>query len=142
MLWTHICYLLSSLVRKRWGIWLIILWLVSLQRIAWTVAALVIFINGYLLLNFFLSEVDGLLVGFFVCAGTVAYVVFILYLILHRGGELPNRLNHLLSKGYSCTENWTDYFLFWLRNSGWCLINWRIILPLRPLALVASVYLW
>ncbi|XP_073294977.1 metal transporter Nramp3.1-like [Primulina huaijiensis] len=77
----------------------------TLERIAWTVAALVIFINGYLLLNFFLSEVDGLLVGFFVCAGTVAYVVFILYLISHRGGELPNRLNQLLSKGYSCTEN-------------------------------------
>ncbi|XP_075479967.1 metal transporter Nramp3.1-like [Primulina tabacum] len=77
----------------------------TLERIAWTVAALVIFINGYLLLNFFLSEVDGLLVGFFVCAGTVAYVVFILYLISHRGGELPNRLNQLLSNGYSCTEN-------------------------------------
>lgn len=77
----------------------------TLERIAWTVAALVIFINGYLLLNFFLSEVDGLLVGFFVCAGTVAYVVFILYLISHRGGELPNRLNQLLSKGYFCTEN-------------------------------------
>lgn len=77
----------------------------TLERIAWTVAALVLFINGYLLLNFFLSEVDGLLVGFFVCAGTVAYVVFILYLISHRGGELPNRLNQLLSKGYSCTEN-------------------------------------
>lgn len=77
----------------------------TLERIAWTVAALVIFINGYLLLNFFLSEVDGLLVGFFVCAGTVAYVVFILYLISHRGGELPNRLKQLLSKGYSCTEN-------------------------------------
>lgn len=77
----------------------------TLERIAWTVAALVIFINGYLLLNFFLSEVDGLLVGFFVSAGTVAYVVFILYLISHRGGELPNRLNQLLSKGYSCTEN-------------------------------------
>lgn len=76
----------------------------TLERIAWTVAALVIFINGYLLLNFFLSEVDGLLVGFFVCAGTVAYVVFILYLISHRGGELPNRLKQLLSKGYSCTE--------------------------------------
>ncbi|XP_073279695.1 metal transporter Nramp2-like isoform X2 [Primulina huaijiensis] len=57
----------------------------TLGRIAWTVAALVIFINGYLLLNFFLLEVDGLLVGFFVCAGTVAYVVFILYLISHRG---------------------------------------------------------
>lgn len=77
----------------------------TLERIAWMVAALVIFINGYLLLNFFLSEVDGLLVGFFVCAGTVTYVVFILYLISHRGVELPNRINQLLSKGYSCTEN-------------------------------------
>lgn len=77
----------------------------TLERIAWTVAALVIFINGYLLLNFFLSEVDGLLVGFFVCTGTVAYVVFILYLISHRSGELANRLNQLLSKGYSFTKN-------------------------------------
>ncbi|KZV19753.1 metal transporter Nramp2-like [Dorcoceras hygrometricum] len=49
---------------------------IILERIAWTVAALVIFINGYLLFNFFLVEVEGLLVGFFVCTGTVAYVKF------------------------------------------------------------------
>ncbi|CAH8353436.1 unnamed protein product [Eruca vesicaria subsp. sativa] len=34
-----------------------------LQRIAWTVAALVMIINGYLLLDFFVSEVNGFMFG-------------------------------------------------------------------------------
>ncbi|KAL2505944.1 Metal transporter Nramp2 [Abeliophyllum distichum] len=71
----------------------------ALERIAWTVAGLVIVINGYLLLDFFLSEVNGLPFGFLVSAGTAAYVAFIVYLISHSGSELSNLLNRLLFTG-------------------------------------------
>ncbi|CAN8288620.1 unnamed protein product [Cochlearia groenlandica] len=54
-----------------------------LQRIAWTVAALVMIINGYLLLDFFISEVNGFMFGVTVCVWTSAYVAFIVYLISH-----------------------------------------------------------
>ena len=40
-------------------------------------AALVIVINGYLLLDFFMAKVDGVLFGFLICVGTALYVVFI-----------------------------------------------------------------
>lgn len=59
-----------------------------LNRLAWTVAALVMVINGYLLFDFFVSEVKGLLFGFLVCAGTAAYVGFIIYLV-SRIHDLP-----------------------------------------------------
>ncbi|KDP41655.1 hypothetical protein JCGZ_16062 [Jatropha curcas] len=60
-----------------------------LERLAWTVAILVILINGYLLLDFFASEVKGLLFGFLACTGTVAYIAFIIYLV-SRGGALSS----------------------------------------------------
>ncbi|XP_040996978.1 metal transporter Nramp2-like [Juglans microcarpa x Juglans regia] len=75
-----------------------------LERVAWTVAALVIVINGYLLLDFFVSEVNGLLFGFVVCAGTAAYIAFIIYLVL-RGGGLPCDLISILSKRLAFTAN-------------------------------------
>ncbi|KAL5064036.1 hypothetical protein RYX36_025773 [Vicia faba] len=53
-----------------------------LKVISWCVAALVTVINGYLLLEFFSSEVNGLIVGAIVCVVTAAYVAFIVYLIL------------------------------------------------------------
>ncbi|XP_030514593.2 metal transporter Nramp2-like [Rhodamnia argentea] len=53
-----------------------------LERVAWTVAAILIMINGYLLVNFITSEVKGLLIGFLVCIGTAAYISFIIYLLL------------------------------------------------------------
>ncbi|KAJ9186802.1 hypothetical protein P3X46_002335 [Hevea brasiliensis] len=56
-----------------------------LERLAWTVAILVILINGYLLLDFFASEVKGLLFGFLACTGTVAYIAFIIYLVSRVG---------------------------------------------------------
>lgn len=56
---------------------------------AWTVAALVIVINGYLLLDFFMAEVDGVLFGFLICVGTTLYVAFIFYLVSH-GGALSS----------------------------------------------------
>ncbi|KOM32382.1 hypothetical protein LR48_Vigan01g193800 [Vigna angularis] len=52
-----------------------------LKITSWLVAALVIVINGYLLMEFFSSEVNGPLFGAVVGAITAAYVAFLLYLI-------------------------------------------------------------
>ncbi|XP_008792651.2 metal transporter Nramp6-like [Phoenix dactylifera] len=63
----------------------------TIQMVTWTVAALLIIINGYLLLEFFSSEIHGPLLGSIVCIAVAVYVAFIIYLIL-RGGELSTRL--------------------------------------------------
>ncbi|KAM7517016.1 hypothetical protein LguiA_006599 [Lonicera macranthoides] len=60
-----------------------------LEMIAWTVAVLVMVINGYLLLDFVFSEVNGLVFAFVVFTGIALYVIFVLYLISH-GGCLPS----------------------------------------------------
>ncbi|GAB2293821.1 Natural resistance-associated macrophage protein 2 [Dionaea muscipula] len=52
-----------------------------LERSAWTVTGLVISINGYLLWDFLVSEVNGWLCGFLICIVAAAYVAFIFYLI-------------------------------------------------------------
>lgn len=75
-----------------------------LQRLAWFVAALVILINGYLLLDFFISEVRGLLFGFVVCIVTTAYVAFIIYLISHCSA-LSSDWVSLLSKRLAFMRN-------------------------------------
>ncbi|KAI6688016.1 hypothetical protein NL676_024844 [Syzygium grande] len=62
----------------------------TLQRVAWAVASLVMMINGYLLLDFFISEVRGVLFGSVVLSITAAYVAFIVYLIPRDG--LPSIL--------------------------------------------------
>lgn len=51
------------------------------KTIAWLVAALVIMINGYLLLEFFSNEVSGIVYTGFVTLFTASYGAFILYLI-------------------------------------------------------------
>ncbi|XP_028760498.1 metal transporter Nramp3 [Neltuma alba] len=53
---------------------------VVLKIISWFVAALVIVINGYLLVEFFISEVSGAVVSTVVSVFTVMYVAFIIYL--------------------------------------------------------------
>lgn len=50
--------------------------------VAWLVAALVMVINGYLLFDFFASEVTGWLFSVGVSAFTSGYVAFIVYLVL------------------------------------------------------------
>ncbi|KAJ7958225.1 Metal transporter [Quillaja saponaria] len=75
-----------------------------LERVAWTVTALVIVINGYLLLDFLLCEVKGLLFGFVVCTGTAAYVAFVVYLISH-SGALPSSWVTLLPQGFHFSGN-------------------------------------
>ncbi|OIT37722.1 PREDICTED: metal transporter Nramp2-like [Nicotiana attenuata] len=67
-----------------------------MERTVWTVAALVIMINGYVMLSFFLSEVNGLLFGFVVCMGASAYVAFLVYLISQRHNQAElNGFTHL-----------------------------------------------
>ncbi|KAI9106448.1 hypothetical protein K1719_021976 [Acacia pycnantha] len=73
-----------------------------LERVAWTIAALIMVINGYLLLDFFVSEVKGLLFGFIVCSCTAAYAAFIVYLI-SISGALPISWVNLL-KRFSFSE--------------------------------------
>ncbi|CAL8996266.1 unnamed protein product [Prunus brigantina] len=71
-----------------------------LERVAWTVAALVMVINGYLLMDFFISEVNGLLFVLLVCSGTAAYISFIVYLV-SRSGALPSTFFSSLSKKFA-----------------------------------------
>uniref|UniRef100_M8C9A8 Metal transporter Nramp2 n=1 Tax=Aegilops tauschii TaxID=37682 RepID=M8C9A8_AEGTA len=63
----------------------------KMQAVTWTVAALLITINGYLLLDFFSSEIRGPLYGSLLCVAVLAYASFILYLIL-RGTEISNQM--------------------------------------------------
>lgn len=55
--------------------------MIWIQIISWLVAALVIVINGYLLVEFFSSEVNGAVFSAIVFVLTAAYVAFVLYLI-------------------------------------------------------------
>ncbi|CAO2828210.1 unnamed protein product [Amaranthus hypochondriacus] len=52
-----------------------------LKTLAWLVAALVIVINGYLMVEFFSDEATGLLFGSILCIFTAAYIAFVAYLI-------------------------------------------------------------
>lgn len=67
---------------------------------------LVMVINGYLLLDFVFSEVNGLVFTFAVLTGIALYVIFVLYLISH-GGCLPSTwLSQICSKeNNSCCGN-------------------------------------
>ncbi|XP_077220710.1 metal transporter Nramp3.2-like [Tasmannia lanceolata] len=74
----------------------------TLKMVAWSVAVLVMLINGYLLVDFFSSEVSGIFFSSAVCAVTVAYVAFIIYLIL-RGISLPTWLSQASLKRFTQT---------------------------------------
>ncbi|KAL1536498.1 Metal transporter Nramp3 [Salvia divinorum] len=52
-----------------------------LQTVSWMVAALVILINGYLLVDFFSSELSGVFFMSIVTTFSAAYVCFIVYLV-------------------------------------------------------------
>ncbi|KAL6527356.1 Natural resistance-associated macrophage protein 2 [Orobanche gracilis] len=77
----------------------------ALERAAWTVAGLVMVINGYLFLDFFLSEVNGLLFGFVVSAGTAAYIAFVIYLISRSNSGLSNWLSQFVPKRFAYSGN-------------------------------------
>ncbi|KAL2346457.1 hypothetical protein Fmac_000457 [Flemingia macrophylla] len=74
------------------------------KRVAWTIAGLIIVINAYLLLDFFLSEVNSVLLGLLACSCIAVYVAFIVYLV-SRSGVLPSAWVNRLPKGFSSTGN-------------------------------------
>ncbi|CAA0831730.1 Metal transporter Nramp2 [Striga hermonthica] len=57
------------------------------KRISWGVAVLVILVNGYVLVDFFVTEVHGLLLGVVVCLVAASYTSILVYLIF-RGHTL------------------------------------------------------
>ncbi|KAA0032521.1 hypothetical protein IC582_025528 [Cucumis melo] len=52
-----------------------------LKTTSWLVAVLVMAINGYLLVSFFSSEVNGVLIAIFVFVFIAAYLAFVVYLV-------------------------------------------------------------
>lgn len=71
-----------------------------MQRVAWSVAVLVILVYGYMLLDFFLDEVDGLLFGFLVFLSAAAWISFIIYLVQHSGAISSILVRSPNSKGF------------------------------------------
>ncbi|CAI8607634.1 unnamed protein product [Vicia faba] len=72
-----------------------------LERVAWTVVVLVIMLYGYMLLDFFLSEVKGLLFGLLVFLGAAAWISFIAFLLKHSGAISSIFLKSPNSEGFS-----------------------------------------
>ncbi|CAJ2648402.1 metal transporter Nramp2-like [Trifolium pratense] len=76
-----------------------------LERVAWTVVVLVIMLYGYMLLDFFLSEVKGLLFGFLVFLGAAAWISFIVFLLQHSGAISSILVRSPHSEGFSLARN-------------------------------------
>lgn len=89
-------------VHNVWSFEVITLVVCMLQAVTWIVAALLLIINGYLLLEFFSSEIHGPLFGLVVCVIVVIYMAFIAYLIL-RGRDLFIRLTSYFTR-YSLVQ--------------------------------------
>ncbi|CAN6356734.1 unnamed protein product [Urochloa humidicola] len=70
------------------------------QAVTWTVATLLITINGYLLMDFFSSEIRGPLSGALLCVAVLIYASFVLYLIL-RGTELSEKIVKAVRNSFS-----------------------------------------
>ncbi|CAN0917974.1 Metal transporter Nramp2 [Linum grandiflorum] len=66
-----------------------------LKFISWMVTVLVILINGYLLLDFFMNVVNGVAIAVVVCTFTAGYVSFIFYLVLRgaTSGRQPKQID-------------------------------------------------
>ncbi|XP_022858446.1 metal transporter Nramp2-like [Olea europaea var. sylvestris] len=75
----------------------------SSKRIVWSIAAMVILINGYVLLHFFISHVNSLLFGIVIVLSASAYVAFLMYLISRAGGSLLSSswFSRMHSDGFS-----------------------------------------
>lgn len=65
----------------------------------------VILAYGYMLLDFFLSEVKGFLFGFLVFIGAFAWISFIAYLIKHSGAISSIFHKSPTSNGFSLAGN-------------------------------------
>lgn len=61
-------------------------------------------INGYLLLDFFMAEVEGFLVGFLVFGGVVGYISFIIYLVSYRSSQSSSWSSLEMSERVVSTE--------------------------------------
>ncbi|KAK7389853.1 hypothetical protein VNO78_25148 [Psophocarpus tetragonolobus] len=70
------------------------------EKVAWSVAVLVIMVYGYMLLDFFLDEVDGLLFGFLMFLGAAAWISFIIYLLQHSSAISSILVRSPNSKGF------------------------------------------
>ncbi|CAN6361576.1 unnamed protein product [Urochloa humidicola] len=70
------------------------------QAVTWTVATLLITINGYLLMDFFSSEIRGPLSGALLCVAVLIYASFVMYLIL-RGTELSEKIVKAIRNSFS-----------------------------------------
>ncbi|XP_021759474.1 metal transporter Nramp2-like [Chenopodium quinoa] len=75
----------------------------TLEKVAWTVLAVVMMINIYVLLDFFINTIDGLFLGVLFCILSAAYIGFIIYLI-SRDGFFPITLHRRLFERFSYTS--------------------------------------
>ncbi|XP_048493718.1 metal transporter Nramp2-like [Beta vulgaris subsp. vulgaris] len=73
----------------------------TLEKVAWIVLAVVMVINIYVLLDFFMNIVDGLLLGVIFCIISAAYIAFIIYLIARDGFFPMNFLSRRLFERFS-----------------------------------------
>ena len=95
-----------------------------MQAVTWTVATLLITINGYLLMDFFSSEIQGPLSGSLLCVAVVIYASFVLYLIL-RGTELSEKIVTAIRTSFSWQR--LPVLLFYtLTQQASLAIDWRI----------------
>ncbi|CAL9166263.1 metal transporter Nramp6 [Musa acuminata AAA Group] len=78
----------------------------AIQMLMWIVAALLIIINGYLLLEFFSTEIRGLLLGSICSAAIAVYTIFVIYLILY-GGDFATQLASAIHRRF---RPWQNYF--------------------------------
>ncbi|KAH7665383.1 natural resistance-associated macrophage protein [Dioscorea alata] len=72
----------------------------AMKILTWAIAAFLIIINGYLLLDFSTTQVHGLALISILSVVLVVYVAFVIYLIL-QGTELCSRLTSAVCKGSS-----------------------------------------
>lgn len=83
--------------------------LLHLQLSSWLVAVLVMAINGYLLVSFFSSEVNGVLVAIFVFVFIAAYLSFVVYLV-YRSISFSSWHSFINRKTSTDNENWVIIF--------------------------------
>ncbi|KAJ8514013.1 hypothetical protein OPV22_004447 [Ensete ventricosum] len=77
----------------------------SIQMLTWIVAALLIIINVYLLLEFFSTEIRSLLLGSICSAAIAVYTIFVIYLILH-GGDFATQLASAIHRRFRPGQNY------------------------------------
>ncbi|KAL9257699.1 Metal transporter Nramp2-like protein [Drosera capensis] len=77
----------------------------NIERVAWIIVTLVMVINVYVVYDFFMNQVKGIISGFFFFVLTTAYAAFILYLVSHDGALPSAWLKPTLSQWISYINN-------------------------------------